>query len=151
MPSTNYIHCSHLAKLCHSLVLHYTDVIITTMASQITSLTVVYSTIYSDADQRKHQSSASLAFVWGIPRTKGQLCGKCFHLLTSSWVKSPYHCGLFHRHGNNGTKIKQAKLYSLFLNELWMYSRQTQLISGDGLQQQYGRMWVKSRRYFTFH
>ena len=63
----------------------------TTMTSQITSLTVVYSTVYSDADQRKHQSSASLAFVWGIhwdrwiSRTKGQLCGKCFHLMTSSW------------------------------------------------------------------
>ena len=33
------------------------------MASQITSLTIVYSTVYSGADQRKHQSSASLAFV----------------------------------------------------------------------------------------
>ena len=40
----------------------------TTMASQITSLTIVYSTVYSNADQRKHQSSASLAFVWGIHR-----------------------------------------------------------------------------------
>ena len=40
----------------------------TPIASQITSLTVVYSTVYSDADQRKHQSSASLAFVWGIHR-----------------------------------------------------------------------------------
>ena len=37
-----------------------------TMASQITSLTIVNSTIYSGADQRKHQSSASLAFVRGI-------------------------------------------------------------------------------------
>ena len=60
---------------------HYDDVIMTTMAAQITSLTVVYSTVYSDANQRKHQSSASLAFVWGIhrdrwiPRTKGQLRG----------------------------------------------------------------------------
>ena len=36
------------------------------IASLITSLTIVYSTVYSDADQRKHQSSASLAFVWGI-------------------------------------------------------------------------------------
>ena len=49
-----------------------------------------YTTVYSDADQSKHQSSASLAFVWGIhrdrwiPRTKGQLRGKCFHLMTSS-------------------------------------------------------------------
>ena len=38
------------------------------IASQIASLTIVYSTIYSDEDQRKHQSSASLAFVQGIPR-----------------------------------------------------------------------------------
>ena len=39
-----------------------------TMVSQITRLTIVYSTVYSGADQRKHQSSASLAFVWGIHR-----------------------------------------------------------------------------------
>ena len=38
------------------------------MASQITSLTIVYSTIYSGANQRIHQSSASLAFVRGIHR-----------------------------------------------------------------------------------
>ena len=75
-----------------TISMHYIDVIMTTIASQITSLTVVYSTVYSDADQRKHQSSASLAFVWGIhrdrwiPRTKGQLRGKCFHLMTSSWI-----------------------------------------------------------------
>ena len=36
------------------------------IASQITSLTIVYSTVYSGADQRKHQSSLSLAFVRGI-------------------------------------------------------------------------------------
>ena len=76
----------------HPWITHYDDGIMTTMESQITSLTVVYSTVYSDADQRKHQSSASLAFVWGIhrdrwiPCTKGQLRGKCFHLMTSSCV-----------------------------------------------------------------
>ena len=74
------------------IIYHYNDVIMTTMASQITSLSVVYSNVYSDANQRKHQSSASLAFVWGIhrdrwiPRTKGQLRGKCFHLMTSTWM-----------------------------------------------------------------
>ena len=47
---------------------HYDDVIMAPMTSQITSLTVVYSIVYSDADQRKHQNSASLAFVWGIHR-----------------------------------------------------------------------------------
>ena len=49
--------------------IHYnSDVIMTTMASQITSLTVVYSIVYSDTDLRKHQSSALLAFVRGIHR-----------------------------------------------------------------------------------
>ena len=47
---------------------HYDDVIMMAIASQITSLTIVYSAVYSDAHQRKHQSSASLAFVWGIHR-----------------------------------------------------------------------------------
>ena len=58
-----------LLTLCKQLMwCHYNDVIMTMMASQITSLTIVYKTVYSDADQRKHQSSASLAFVWGIHR-----------------------------------------------------------------------------------
>ena len=75
----------------HPMLSHYDDVTMNLMASQITSLTIVYSAVYSGGDQRKHQSSASLAFVWGIhrdrwiPRTKGQLRGKCFHLMTSSW------------------------------------------------------------------
>ena len=47
---------------------HYNDVIMDAIASQITSLTIVYSTVYSDADQRKHQSFASLAFVRGSHR-----------------------------------------------------------------------------------
>ena len=47
---------------------HYGDIIMGAIASQITGLTVVYSTVYSDTDQRKHQSSASLAFVHGIHR-----------------------------------------------------------------------------------
>ena len=38
------------------------------MASQITNLTIVCLTGYLGADQRKYQSSASLAFVWGIHR-----------------------------------------------------------------------------------
>ena len=44
------------------------DVIMVAMASQITSLTIVYSTVYSGEDQRKHQSSALPTVVWGIHR-----------------------------------------------------------------------------------
>ena len=64
--------------------LYCNDVIMSAMAFQITSLTIVYSTVYSDADQIKQQRSASLAYVrhwpmWGeftgdrwIPLTKGR-------------------------------------------------------------------------------
>ena len=47
---------------------HCCDVIMGALASQITSLTIVYSIVYSGPDQRKHQSSASLAFVRGMHR-----------------------------------------------------------------------------------
>ena len=45
---------------------HYNDVIISATTFYITSVSIVCSTICSSADQRKHQSSASLAFVRGI-------------------------------------------------------------------------------------
>ena len=51
-----------------SITQHYDDVIMSEIASQITSLTIVYSAVHSGADQSKHQSSASLAFVWEIHR-----------------------------------------------------------------------------------
>ena len=47
---------------------HYNDAITGAIASQITSFTIVYSTVYSVTEQRKHQSSASLAYVRGIHR-----------------------------------------------------------------------------------
>ena len=47
---------------------HYCDVILGTRTSQITSLTIVYSTFHSGADQIKHQIPASLTFVRGIHR-----------------------------------------------------------------------------------
>ena len=47
---------------------HYTDVIMSAMVSQNTSIAIVYSTVYSGADQRKHQSSESLTFVQGFHR-----------------------------------------------------------------------------------
>ena len=47
-------------------LVHYDDIIMGVMASQVTSLTIVYSNVYSGADQRKHWNLASLAFVQGI-------------------------------------------------------------------------------------
>ena len=47
---------------------HYSDVIMSAMASQITGVLIVCLNVCSVADQRKHQSSMSLAFVRGIHR-----------------------------------------------------------------------------------
>ena len=52
----------------YKIYCHYDDVIMGAMASQISSLTIVCSTVDSGVDQSKHQSSASVAFVRGIHR-----------------------------------------------------------------------------------
>ena len=63
---------------------HYSDVIMSAMASQITGVAIVCSAVYSGVDQRKHQSSMSLAFVRGIhwipvdSPPKGPVTGKMF-------------------------------------------------------------------------
>ena len=65
-------------------ITHYNDVIMDATASQITSIASVYSAVWLDADQRKHQSSAALAFVRGIHRRpvnsphKGSVTRKMF-------------------------------------------------------------------------
>ena len=56
---------------------HYCDVILGAVASPVTSLTTVYSSVHSGVDQRKHQSSAPLAFVWGIHRWLVNCPHKC--------------------------------------------------------------------------
>ena len=65
---------------CRLFLDHHNDVIMGAMASQITSFTIVYSTVYSGADQRKYQSSASLAFVTGesCSARKGPVTRKMF-------------------------------------------------------------------------
>ena len=50
--------------------LHYSDVIMSAMASQIIGVTIVYSTVCPGVDQTKHQSSTSLAFMRGIHRSQ---------------------------------------------------------------------------------
>ena len=72
---------------------HYGDVILSAMASQITGISIVHSTVCSGADQRKHQSSASLAFVRGIhwwpvnSPHKGLVTRNMFYLMTLSWYR----------------------------------------------------------------
>ena len=84
---------------------HHSDVIMDTFASQITGVSTVCSTVSSGTDRRKHQSSASLAFVRGIHQWpvdslhKGQITPKMFPfddvitlktgLMASSWPGRP--------------------------------------------------------------
>ena len=61
---SHILHCNDSIEMLFQCTSdHYRYIIMGVVASQITSLTIVYSTVYWGADQRKHQSSASLAFV----------------------------------------------------------------------------------------
>ena len=94
-------------QIIYFMIDHYNDVIMGAIASRITSLTIVNSTVYSDADQRKHQSSASLAFVRGIHRGpvnslhKGPVTRKMFPF--DDVIMSIYKCVI------NITNIKIQK------------------------------------------
>ena len=79
----------HMKNLFY--IYHCNGVIKGAIASQITSLTIVYSSIYSDADKKNIKFPRHWPLCreftgdrW-IPRINGQLRGKCFHLMTSSW------------------------------------------------------------------
>ena len=61
-----YIKCNGVHQNC---IYHYNDVIMSAMASQITGVLIVYSTVCSGSDQRKHQRFAPLAIVRGILRS----------------------------------------------------------------------------------
>ena len=119
------------------------------MASQITSLTIVYSIAHSNADQRIHQSSASQAFVRGIhrdrwiPRTKDQWCGKCFHLMTSSWHQyfSKYakvtDSAITERHSITRSNVN-SKFY------VWPFDISIDLFCGFGFKNvcDYSSLWI---------
>ena len=60
------IHIIHLP-----LVYHYSDVITSAMASQITGVLIVCSTVCTGANQRQHQNSAVLALCDGNPSVTG--------------------------------------------------------------------------------
>ena len=91
----DHAHCCIYTDLFGQQVLlsnHYNDVTMGMMASQITSLTILYWTVYSGPDQRKHQVPRHRPLCgeftgdWWIPCTNVRLCGKWFHWMTSSWV-----------------------------------------------------------------
>ena len=68
------------------------DVIMSAMAPRFTGVLIVYSAVCSGTDQRKHPSSASLAFARGTDQWlvnfphKGPVTRKMFLLMTSSRI-----------------------------------------------------------------
>ena len=80
-------------SMAHSLQLHHNE----RNGVSITSVSIVCLTFCLCVDQRKHQSSASLAFVRGIYRWqvnshhKGSVTRKCFHLMTSSYFTGNFY------------------------------------------------------------
>ena len=124
------------ARLSEGTVLswHYNGVIMGTIASQITSLTIVYSTVYPDADQRKHQSSASLAFVRVIHRGpvnsphKWPVTQKMFpfnDVIMDSCSQAPQEFILnsvaVDGHGIKSKKWKMAEVKEVGQNDTWIY------------------------------
>ena len=59
-----------VARSSARMVLHCSDVTMNAIASQVTGVWIVCSVVCSGARQRKHQSSALLAFVRGIHRSR---------------------------------------------------------------------------------
>ena len=119
---------------------HCNDVIVSAMASQATNFTIVYLTVYSGADQRKHESSTSLAFVreihrWPVnSRTKGQQRGKCFHLMTSScskWWGQPWWLLMWHVDDPLRTHLRIEDKESLILIHDSVGSIDTMVAIGD--------------------
>ena len=80
------------------------------MASQISSLMIIYSTLYSGADQRTHQSYVSLAFVRGIHRWPLNFP----HKGSVTWKMFPF----------GGIIMRFVYLTAITLNDLCTWSRQ---------------------------
>ena len=95
--SSNY-HYRLLDCVYGKRIWYHNNVIMGAIASQINSPTIVYSTVYSDVDQGKHQSFASLAFIRGIHRwqenspDKGPVTRKMFPFddVIMTWVWTQY-------------------------------------------------------------
>ena len=76
-----FTHKWHLMR--HSQF-HYNDVIMSVMASHLTSLTIVYSTVYSRRRSKKTSKLRVSGFCEGNSPHKGPVMRKMFHLVTSS-------------------------------------------------------------------
>ena len=109
---------------------HYSDIIMGVMASEITSLTIIYWTVYSGTEQRKHQSLASL--TGEFPTQMGSNAENvsiwwCHHELTRYILVIPrgiIQLGSILFHSNNGlmTQIHYLNLCWLTISKVQWHS-----------------------------
>ena len=102
----------------HQIATYYNDVIMGAMASQIPSLTIVYSSVSSGADQRKYQNSASLAFVRGSSPVTGV---NSSHKGPVTRKKFPFDDVMMNH--DNTDLMRCAKLYSGYFTTTWMRAK----------------------------
>ena len=128
--SFGYINISWWLHWVYTYCLHYNDVIMTAMASQITSVSIVCSIVCSGADQRKHQSFASLTFARGIHRWpvdsphKGPVTRKMFPF--DDVIMYIRQCCLFDAGTREGTledmgKVSQCNRVHISWDNVYIY------------------------------
>ena len=83
-------------------------------ASQITSLTVIYSAVYSGADQRKHKSSASLAF--GLCAGNSPETGE----FPAQIASNAENVSIWWRHHADHSKAVKYDMNILALSTIWL-------------------------------
>ena len=125
-----------------------------TMAFQITSLTIVYSTFFSGGDQIKHQSSASPAFVRGFYRWsvnsphKGPVTRKCFHLKTPPWINrsNPHPNYQTHRQSQHYRRQSQSqiKILGVITDLQIQWSPPTDILRSCRGYRKYGGIFLKA-------
>ena len=136
------------APLITSYTEHYSDVIRGAMASQITGVPIVCSTACFCADQRKHQSSASLSFVRGIHRSpvdsphKGPVMQKMFPVddvpsLVCAYVWA--NCGLINGFGYWSVAFSTPPSHHLY--PCWF-------IASEPVGSNFSAIWIKMNTDF---
>ena len=134
---------------------HYSDVITGAMAFQITSLAIVYSTVYSGGDQTKHQGSASppLSFSGNSPLTgnsphEGPVTRKCCHLMTSSWINqcNPHPNYQTHRQSQHYRRQSQSQIEILgvITDSQIQRSPSTGILRSCGGYRKFGGIFLKA-------
>ena len=95
---------------------HYSDIIMSAMASQITSFMIVYSIVYSGEIKEDIKAPhhwplwGEITVDWWIPRANGQWHGKCFHLMASSWNGRVWKIGILSQFVKQVPKLKKGIL-----------------------------------------